>query len=304
MKFNFLVVRIKIQWINKSKNSPYFTGILAHDTLCFNTRSAKFPCSFFHPLPNNIHGISMYCTWNFLCKIHGISVVPLPVVLKHGIRAPVRMFLYIVGENFYNVAVLSPMDCWRKVVAQNVATVRDGAMIPNLLEGRSFDDNYSFFHMSWQRGYAVKGALEQRGGIFSMFCWWDFRLKGPYHGIKTQGRCREGGNIPTVHPIRRCMAPLTGLVCVMLGNAVPQPYHGTIIGLRAPRVTITGRPPHCAPPLHKRVCYTLPVTPVTYPFSYTAVSSTMTVPSVDQVVTVINQLQSIVELVSYKWTLY
>jgi hypothetical protein len=28
----------------------------------------------------------------------------------------------------------------------------------------------------------------------------------------------------------------------------------------------------------------------------------MTVPSVDQVVTVINQLQSIVELVSYKWT--
>jgi hypothetical protein len=81
MKFNFLVVRIKIQWINKSKNSPYFTGILAHDTLCFNTRSAKFPCSFFHPLPNNIHGISMYCTWNFLCKIHGISVVPLPVVL-------------------------------------------------------------------------------------------------------------------------------------------------------------------------------------------------------------------------------
>ena len=28
----------------------------------------------------------------------------------------------------------------------------------------------------------------------------------------------------------------------------------------------------------------------------------MTVPSVDQVVTVINQLQSLVELVSYKWT--
>jgi hypothetical protein len=77
--------------------------------------------------------------------------------------------------------------------------------------------------------------------------------------------------------------------------------HGTIIGLRALPVYKAPAALRIASPQEGVVIH--PVTPVTFPvFLHCPFPQTMTVPSVDQVVTAIDQLQSIVELVSYNWT--
>jgi hypothetical protein len=77
--------------------------------------------------------------------------------------------------------------------------------------------------------------------------------------------------------------------------------HGTIIGLRALPVYKAPAALRIASPQEGVVIHS--VTPVTFPvFLHCPLPQTMTVPSVDQVVTAIDQLQSIVELVSCNWT--
>ena len=123
-------------------------------------------------------------------------------------------------------------------MAQNVATGAYPYLKGALGVAACVWHNYllHFLHMmSWQRGCAVKGALEQGIKAARVLVVGDFPLEGPYliTGLPGMGCECGAGNGPderehshsapdtAVHQLG--WHPLTGLMCVMLANAVPQP---------------------------------------------------------------------------------